>query len=149
MRKAGVRVGLGTDGPASNNDLDMFEEIDLALKLHKITTGDPTVLTARDGVEMATLGGARALHLEKEIGSLEPGKRADLIVLATDSPWAQPLYDVYSHLAYSLKGSDVVTSVVNGRVLMEDRRMLTLDTLPISAKAREYRDRIAAGVARR
>jgi 5-methylthioadenosine/S-adenosylhomocysteine deaminase len=149
MRKAGVRVGLGTDGPASNNDLDMFEEIDLALKLHKITTGDPAVLTARDGVEMATLGGARALHLEKEIGSLEPGKRADLIVLATDSPSAQPLYEVYSHLAYSLKGTDVVTSVVNGRVLMEDRRMLTLDTPSISAKAREYRDRIAAGLAAR
>jgi 5-methylthioadenosine/S-adenosylhomocysteine deaminase len=149
MLKAGVRVGLGTDGPASNNDLDMFEEIDLALKLHKITTGDPAVLTARDGVEMATLGGARALHLEKEIGSLEPGKRADLIVLAADSPSAQPLYEVYSHLAYSLKGSDVVTSVVNGRVLMEDRRMLTLDTAAISAKAREYRDRIAAGLAAR
>ena len=149
MRKAGVRVGLGTDGPASNNDLDMFEEIDLALKLHKITSGDPAVLTARDGVEMATLGGARALHLEKEIGSLEPGKRADLIVVATDAPWALPLYEVYSHLAYSLKGSDVVTSIVNGRVLMEERQMLTLDTAAISAKAREYRDRIAAGLARR
>ena len=82
LRKAGVRVGLGTDGPASNNDLDLFEEIDLALKLHKITTGRPRGAHARDGVEMATLGGARALHLEKEIGSLEPGKRADLIVLA-------------------------------------------------------------------
>ena len=149
MRKAGVRVGLGTDGPASNNDLDMFEEIDLALKLHKITTGDPAVLTARDGVEMATIGGARALHLEKEIGSLEAGKRADLIVLATDAPSAQPLYEVYSHLAYSLKGSDVVTSVVNGRVLMEERRLMTLDTAAISAKAREYRDRIAAGLAQR
>ncbi len=149
MRKAGVRVGLGTDGPASNNDLDMFEEIDLALKLHKITSGDPAVLAAKDGVEMATIGGARALHLEKEIGSLEPGKRADLIVLATDAPSALPLYEVYSHLAYSLKGSDVVTSIVNGRVLMEDRRMLTLDTAAISAKAREYRDRIAAGLGQR
>ena len=86
------------------------------------------MLTARDGVEMATIGGARALHLEKEIGSLEAGKRADLIVLATDSPSAQPLYEVYSHLAYALKGTDVVTTVVNGRVLMEDRVMLTIDT---------------------
>jgi 5-methylthioadenosine/S-adenosylhomocysteine deaminase len=149
MRKAGVRVGLGTDGPASNNDLDLFEEIDLALKLHKITSGDPKVLAARDGVEMATIGGARALHLEREIGSLEPGKRADLIVLATDSPSAQPLYEIYSHLAYALKGTDVVTTIVNGRVLMEDRRMLTLDTAAISAKAREYRERIAAQLSRR
>ena len=144
LRKAGVRAGLGTDGPASNNDLDMFEEIDLALKLQKITTGDAKAMSARDGVEMATLGGARALHLESLIGSLEPGKRADLIVLATDSPWAQPLYDVYSHLAYALKGSDVVTTVVNGRVLMEDRRLLTLDTAAVAAHAREYRERIAA-----
>ena len=100
----------------------MFEEIDLALKLHKITGGDPKILAARDGVEMATIGGARALHLEDQIGSLEPGKRADLIVLGTDAPWAQPLYDVYSHLAYALKGMDVVTTIVNGRVLMEDGR---------------------------
>jgi 5-methylthioadenosine/S-adenosylhomocysteine deaminase len=144
LRKAGVRAGLGTDGPSSNNDLNLFEEIDLALKLHKITSGDPAVLSARDGVELATIGGARALHLEREIGSLEPGKRADLIVLANDSPWAQPRYDVYSHLAYALKASDVVTSIVNGRVLMEDGRMLTLDTAAIAARAREYRERIAA-----
>jgi 5-methylthioadenosine/S-adenosylhomocysteine deaminase len=149
MRRAGVRLGLGTDGPASNNDLDLFEEIDLALKLHKITTGDPAALTARDGVEMATLGGARALHLEKEIGSLEPGKRADLIVLATDAPSAQPMYDVYSHLAYALKGTDVVTTVVEGQVLMEDRRLLTLDTAAIAARAREYRARIAAALGTR
>ena len=144
LRKAGVRAGLGTDGPASNNDLNLFEEIDLALKLHKLTSGDPAILSARDGVEMATIGGARALHMEKEIGSLEPGKRADLIVLASDAPWAQPAYDVYSHLAYSLKGSDVVTSIVNGRVLMEDGRMLTLDTTAIAARTREYRAQIAA-----
>jgi len=144
LRKAGVRAGLGTDGPASNNDLDMFEEIDLALKLQKITTGDPKVLSARDGVEMATIGGARALHLEREIGSLEVGKRADLIVLGADAPWAQPLYDVYSHLAYAMKGMDVATTVVDGRVLMEDGRMLTLDTAAVAAHTREYRERIAA-----
>jgi 5-methylthioadenosine/S-adenosylhomocysteine deaminase len=98
---------------------------------------------------MATLGGARALHLEKEIGSLEPGKRADLIVLATDAPSAQPMYDVYSHLAYALKGTDVVTTVVEGQVLMEDRRLLTLDTAAIAARAREYRARIAAALGTR
>ena len=144
LRKAGVRAGLGTDGPSSNNDLNMFEEIDLALKLHKITSGDPAVLSARDGVEMATIGGARALHMEKEIGSLEPGKRADLIVLASDAPWAQPRYDVYAQLAYAIKGSDVATTIVNGRVLMEDGRMLTLDTAAITARVRRYRDEIAA-----
>ena len=144
LRKAGVRAGLGTDGPSSNNDLNMFEEIDLALKLHKITSGDPAVLSARDGVEMATIGGARALHLEREIGSLEPGKRADLIVLASDAPSAQPRYDVYSQLAYAIKGSDVATTIVNGRVLMEDGRMLTLDTAAITARVRRYRDEIAA-----
>jgi len=144
LRKAGVGAGLGTDGPSSNNDLNLFEEIDLALKLHKITSGDPAVLSARDGVEMATIGGARALHMEREIGSLEPGKRADLIVLANDAPWAQPRYDVYAHLAYALKGSDVVTTIVNGRVLMEDGQMLTLDTAEITARARDYRERIAA-----
>jgi len=144
LRKASVRAGLGTDGPSSNNDLNLFEEIDIALKLHKITSGDPAVLSARDGVELATIGGARALHLEREIGSLESGKRADLIVIANDAPWAQPRYDVYAHLAYALKGSDVIMSIVNGRVLMEDGRMLTLDTAEITAKAREYRERIAA-----
>ena len=144
LKKAGVRAGLGTDGPASNNDLNLFEEIDVALKLQKITSGDPAVLAARDGIELATIGGARALHLEKEIGSLEAGKRADLIVLGTDAPWAQTRYDVYSHLAYAQKGSDVLTTIVNGRVLMEDGRMLTLDTAAIAARAREYRERIAA-----
>jgi 5-methylthioadenosine/S-adenosylhomocysteine deaminase len=144
LRKAGVRAGLGTDGPASNNDLDMFEEIDMALKLQKITSGDPAALGARDGIELATIGGARALRLEREIGSLEAGKRADLIVLATDAPWAQTRYDVYSHLAYSHKGGDVVTTIVNGRVLMEDGRLLTLDTAAIASRAREYRERIAA-----
>jgi 5-methylthioadenosine/S-adenosylhomocysteine deaminase len=144
LRKAGVRAGLGTDGPASNNDLNLFEEIDVALKLQKITSGDPAVLAARDGIELATIGGARALHLEKEIGSLEAGKRADLIVLGTDAPWAQTRYDVYSHLAYAQKGSDVLTTIVNGRVLMEDGRLLTLDTAAIAARAREYRERIAA-----
>jgi 5-methylthioadenosine/S-adenosylhomocysteine deaminase len=144
LLRAGVRAGLGTDGPASNNDLDMFEEIDMALKLQKITSGDPAAMSARDGVALATIGGARALHLEHEIGSLEPGKRADLIVLRTDAPWAQTRYDVYSHLAYAQKGSDVATTIVDGRVLMEEGKLLTLDTAAIAAQAQAYRDKIAA-----
>lgn len=148
LRRAGVRVGLGTDGPASNNDLSLFEEIDAALKLQKITTGDAAALTAREAVAMATIGGARALHLEGELGSLEAGKKADLIVIALDAPHAMPLYDVYSHLAYALKGSDVETVIVGGRTLMDRRRLLTLDTAAIAQKAREFRKQVARSLGR-
>jgi len=143
LLKAGVRVGLGTDGPSSNNDLDLLEEVDSALKLQKLTGGDPAALTAREAVEMATLGGARALDLEDRIGSLAPGKRADLIVVALDQPHALPLYDAYSALAYALKGSDVETTIVDGRILMRDRKLLTLDVAAIAAKAREYGAQVA------
>ena len=143
LLKAGVRVGLGTDGPSSNNDLDLLEEVDSALKLQKLTGGDPAALTAREAVEMATLGGARALDLEDRIGSLAPGKRADLIVVALDQPHALPLYDAYSALAYALKGSDVETTIVDGRILMRDRKLLTLDVAAIAAKAREYGEQVA------
>lgn len=147
-RKAGLRVGLGTDGPASNNDLSLFEEIDTALKLQKITTGDAASFTAREAVEMATIGGARALHMEGDIGSLEAGKKADLIVISLDAPHAIPLYDVYSHLGYALKGEDVETVIVNGRMLMERGRLLTLDTAGIAAKAREIQKQVARSLGR-
>jgi 5-methylthioadenosine/S-adenosylhomocysteine deaminase len=143
LLKAGVRVGLGTDGPASNNDLNLFEEMDTALKLQKITTMDAAALHAREAVEMATIGGARALHMEDAIGSIEAGKKADLIVIGLDAPNAIPLYDVYSHIAYALKASDVESMVVNGQVLMSERRLLTLDTLAIAARARELRRQVA------
>lgn len=142
MRKAGVAVGLGTDGAASNNNLDMFEEMDTAAKLHKLYNNDPTALAAADVLEMATMGGARALGMEKEIGSLEPGKRADLLLISLDHPSAIPFYNAYSHLVYTIKGGEVVTSIVNGKVLMKDRRLLTLDEPAIYRKAREYRDQI-------
>jgi 5-methylthioadenosine/S-adenosylhomocysteine deaminase len=143
LRRAGLRVGLGTDGAASNNDLSLFEEIDTALKLQKISTGHPAAFTAREAVEMATMGGARALHMEADIGSLEAGKKADLIVISLEAPHAIPLYDVYSHLAYALKGEDVETVIVNGRTLMERGRLLTLDTAGIAAKAREIQKQVA------
>jgi len=120
-RAAGVAVGLGTDGPAgSNNDLDLMEEMDLAAKLQKITKMDPQALGAKAVVEMATIEGARALHMEKEIGSLEAGKKADLIFIGLDTPNAVPMYDVYAQLAYALKGSDVETVIIGGRVVMRD-----------------------------
>ena len=147
MLAGGVRVGLGTDGAASNNDLDMFEEMDIAAKLQKIARMDPRALPAEQVVEMATIGGARALHMEKEIGSLEPGKKADLIIVATGAPHSTPLYNVYSQLVYALKASDVDAVVIAGRPVMENRRMLTLDEDAILAKAREYAKKIQLSLA--
>lgn len=147
MRTAGVAVGLGTDGPAgSNNDLDLMEEMDLAAKLAKITKMDPLALSAKAVVEMATIDGARALHMEREIGSLEKGKKADLVVISLDEPNAVPMYDIYSQLAYSLKGSDVQTVVIGGRVVMRDRKLLTVNEEAAIAKAREYKTKIAASL---
>jgi 5-methylthioadenosine/S-adenosylhomocysteine deaminase len=139
MLAAGLNAGLGTDGPAgSNNDFDLMEEMDLAAKLQKVTSGDPRALSAAQAFEMATIGGARALGLAKEIGSLEPGKRADLITMRLDVPNAAPLYDVVSQIVYALKGAGVRDSMVNGRLLLRDRRPLTLDQDAILAKAAEY-----------
>ena len=146
-RAAGIAVGLGTDGPAgSNNDLDLMEEMDLAAKLQKITKMDPRALGAKSVVEMATIEGARALHMEKEIGSLEVGKKADIILISLDEPNAVPMYDVYAQLAYALKGSDVETVVIGGRVVMRDKKLLTLNEPEILAKAREYGKKIEASL---
>jgi 5-methylthioadenosine/S-adenosylhomocysteine deaminase len=144
---AGVRVGLGTDGAASNNDLDEIADMGLAAKLQKLARGDPRALPAEQVVEMATIGGARALHMEKEIGSLEPGKKADLILLRTGAPHATPLYNVYSQLVYAMKASDVDTVIIGGRTVMEGRRMLTLDEPAILAKAQEYAKKVQASLA--
>ncbi|RMG55815.1 MAG: amidohydrolase, partial [Acidobacteria bacterium] len=142
MIRAGVAVGLGTDGAASNNTLDMFEAMKTTALLHKVASGDPRLLTAHQVLEMATIGGARALHLEKEIGSLEPGKRADVIIVGLDAPHQIPLYDVESQLVYASRASDVKTVIVNGRVVMRDGHLLTLDTATIRTKANEFRDKV-------
>ncbi|MBV9340412.1 MAG: amidohydrolase [Acidobacteria bacterium] len=147
MRAAGVAVGLGTDGPAgSNNDLDLMEEMDLAAKLAKITKMDPLALNAQAVVAMATVEGARALHMEREIGSLEEGKKADLILIGLDTPNAVPMYDVYAQLAYSLKASEVETVIIGGRVVMQGRKLLTINQEEAISKAREYKDRISASL---
>lgn len=142
MLRAGVAVGLGTDGAASNNDLNLWEEIDTAAKLHKLTSKDPTVVNALEALEMATIRGARAIHLDKEIGSLEAGKRADLIIVDMMNAHQTPLYNVYSQLVYATKASDVETVIINGQVVMAGRRVLTIDERSVRAKANEYRDRI-------
>ena len=147
MRAAGIAVGLGTDGPAgSNNDLDLMEEIDLAAKLAKISKMNPLALNAKAVVEMATIDGARALHMEKEIGSLEAGKKADITLISLDEPNAVPMYDVYAQIAYSLKGSDVETVIIGGRVVMRERKLLTIDEPRVLEKAREYGKSVSASL---
>jgi 5-methylthioadenosine/S-adenosylhomocysteine deaminase len=147
MRAAGIAVGLGTDGPAgSNNDLDLMEEIDLAAKLAKITKMDPLALNAKAVVEMATIDGARALHMETAIGSLQAGKKADLILISLNEPNAVPMYDIYAQIAYSLKASDVETVVIAGRVVMQERKLLTIDEPRVLDKAREYRKSVSASL---
>jgi 5-methylthioadenosine/S-adenosylhomocysteine deaminase len=139
----GIPMGLGTDGVAgSNNDHNMMEEMDLAAKLQKVTTGDPRALPAEQAVEMATINGARALHMAKLIGSLEKNKRADMITISLAGAHAVPLYNVYSQIVYALKGSDITDVMVNGRLIVRDRKMLTLDTRPIMLKATEYQERV-------
>lgn len=134
-----VALGLGPDGPAgSNNDLNLFEEMDLAGKLAKVTANDPTVLPASKLFSMATIDGARVLGLEKEIGSLEVGKLADLISINIDQAQAVPLFNVYSALVYALKGSDVNDVVINGRVVVRRKEPLTLNRAQVLAAARAY-----------
>jgi 5-methylthioadenosine/S-adenosylhomocysteine deaminase len=141
---SGQPVGLATDGAASNNSQDIFEEMDTAAKLQKIARMDPRALPAVQVVEMATLGGARALHMDQSIGSLEAGKKADVILVDTSGPHATPMYDVYSQLVYALRGSDVKTVIVNGKLLMENHRMLTLDEDKILCDARAYQRKLSS-----
>jgi 5-methylthioadenosine/S-adenosylhomocysteine deaminase len=149
MLKAGVNIGLGTDGAASNNDLNLWEEMDTAAKFHKFVAKDPTVLTAQEALEMATIRGARAIHLDKEIGSLEAGKRADLIIVGLNGSHQTPLYNVYSHMVYATKASDVETVMINGRLVMQNRRVLTIDEPAVRAKANWYRDRIRQSISQK
>lgn len=137
-----MNVGIGTDGAASNNDLNIWEEMDTAAKLHKVFSGDPKVVNAKEAFEMATIRGARALHMERLIGSLEKGKRADLAIVDLDSLNQTPAYNIYSDLVYSTKAGDVQTVIVEGRVIMRDRRLLTLNEDDIKARARVFRTRI-------
>ena len=143
---AGVAVGLGTDGAASNNDLDMFEAMRMASLLHKLQSNDPRTVGARSALEMATIGGARVLGMADRIGSLEPGKRADLIVVSMAAARQTPLYDPISHLVYVTRGDDVRTTIVHGKVLMRDRRMLTLNETAILSEARDWAVKVRAAV---
>lgn len=145
MRAAGIKVALGTDGTASNNNLDLLQEADTALKLQIYQSGVGN-LKAFDVVKMLTLEGAQALKLDHELGSLEVGKSADIIAVNTELPHATPIYDPFSHLAYSAYGTDVKHSVVGGTVLMEDGKILTLDENAILEEARLWGHRIASSI---
>ena len=148
LQAAGAIVGLGTDGAASNNDLDMFEAMRQAAFLHKLHRNDPRALPATTALRMATLDGARALGLEKALGSLEPGKRADLIVVSMRGARQTPMYDPISHLVYVSRGDDVRTTVVNGKVVMRDRRVATMDERAVLAEAATYAAKVRAAVGR-
>jgi len=143
---AGVALGLGTDGAASNNDLDMFEAMRQASFLAKHATHDPTVLSARAALDMATIGGARALQMDGLIGSLEAGKRADLIVVGMSAVRQTPMYDPVSHLVYTTRGDDVKTTIVNGKVLMKDRQVRTLNRAAVIADANRLAQKVREAV---
>ena len=147
MLGEGVFVGLGTDGAASNNDLNMWEEMDTVAKLHKVFSGDPKVISAQQAFELATIRGAQALHMEKEIGSLEVGKRADIIIIDRDTLNQIPLYNIYSDLVYATKAADVESVIINGRIVMRDRRLLTLNETAVKTEARTLRDKIIKSLA--
>jgi 5-methylthioadenosine/S-adenosylhomocysteine deaminase len=135
--RRGVPVGLGTDGCASNNNLDLIQEMDTAAKLQKVQTMDPTVLPAPTALGLATRGGARVLGMADQVGALAPGLKGDLIVIDLDQPHLTPLYDPYSHLVYAATGADVQTVLVNGRIVVQDRLLLSFDLEETLARARE------------
>jgi 5-methylthioadenosine/S-adenosylhomocysteine deaminase len=145
-RKAGVSVGIGTDGAASNNDLDMFEAMRQAAFQQKLITMDPTAISAPEALEMATIGGARVLGQHARTGSLETGKRADLLIVGMSKARQTPLFDPVSQIVYASRGDDVETTIVNGRILMRDRKVLTLDEAKVLAEARTAAEQVRKAV---
>ena len=144
--RADAAIGLGTDGAASNNDLDMFEAMRMTSLLHKLQSGDPRAVAARVALEMATIRGARALGMAAQIGSIEPGKRADLILVDVSGARQTPMYGPVSHLVYVARGDDVRTTIVNGRILMRDRKVLTLNDADVLRDARTWAGKVRAAV---
>ncbi|MGH9142626.1 MAG: amidohydrolase [Vicinamibacterales bacterium] len=143
---AGVKLGLGTDGAASNNDLDMFEAMRQASFLAKLSTHDPTAVTAQDALDMATIGGARVIGMEKLLGSLETGKRADLITVSMSGARQTPMYNPVSHLVYVTRGDDVRDTIVNGQILMRDRDLKTLNRDQVIADAKRLAGKVRDAV---
>jgi 5-methylthioadenosine/S-adenosylhomocysteine deaminase len=138
MLEAGVKLGLGTDGAASNNTLDLLRDMQLTALLHKGVTGDPTALPARTMVEMATIGGARTLGLDAQIGTLAEGKSADVVCMAVEGPHATPVFDPYSHLVFAARASDVRHVLVAGKLLVGNRNLNTMDQERIESEAEAF-----------
>jgi 5-methylthioadenosine/S-adenosylhomocysteine deaminase len=142
VKKKGITCGIGTDGPASNNNLDLFEEMDTLAKLSKLGAGDPACLSAKDVFRMATIMGAKALGLDNYIGSIEVGKSADIVILDMNSPHLIPSYDPYSTIVYSLRGSDVRDVIVNGKLLVENGKLTMIDWDEIKSKAQVFVEKV-------
>ncbi|MDO9528622.1 MAG: amidohydrolase [Syntrophales bacterium] len=142
MMSRGVVVGLGTDGCASNNNLDMFQEMDMAAKFHKVIKLDPTVMDAETVVRMATREGAKVLGMENLVGSLEVGMKADIIIIGLNKPHLTPMYHEYSHLVYAVNGSDVDTVLINGKVVMKNRQLLTINEREVMEKVKKIANRV-------
>ena len=143
MIKAGMEVGLGTDGPAgSNNNLDMVEEMASAARLQKVMRNDPKAISAREVLRLATIGGAQVLGLDKKIGTLERGKRADLVIIDLQQVKTQPVYSVESAIVYAASGNSVVTTICDGRILMRRGEVLTIDEAETMRKAAQYKEKI-------
>lgn len=149
MMKAGITVGLGTDGCASNNDMDLIKEMDTAAKIHKVTLMDPTVMDAETVVRMATMEGAKVLDLEDRVGSLEAGKCADVIIMDTNKPHLTPLYNPYSHIVYAASGHDVATTIINGKIVMKNRILTTINIDDVMDQIRKISDTIKQDLAAR
>jgi 5-methylthioadenosine/S-adenosylhomocysteine deaminase len=138
----GVKLGLGTDGTASNNTLDLLRDMQLAALLHKGVTGDPTVLPSREMLGLATVGGAQVLGLSDTIGTLTEGLDADIICVSVDGPHSAPMYDPFSHMVFAARAADVRHVLVRGNVVVRNRELMTLDLERIEAQAREFSETI-------
>lgn len=147
MIKAGIVVGLGTDGCASNNNLDMFQEMDTTAKLHKVARLDPTLMDAETVIQMATRKGASVLGVENLVGCLQVGMKADIIIINLNKPHLTPIYNECSHLVYTVGGADVDTVLINGKVVMQNRRLLTIDEERVMEKVREIAARVKRSLA--
>ena len=146
MLKHGVVVGIGTDGCASNNNLDMIQEMDSAAKLEKVARYDPTVMSAQTVTRMATCEGAKVLGMDTIVGVLEPGRKADIIMIDLNKPHLTPLYNEYSTLVYAANGSDVITSIINGRIVMENRQLLTISEREVMDHVNEISRQVEMGM---
>jgi len=147
MLEHGIVVGLGTDGCASNNNLDMLQEMDTAAKLGKVAGYDPTALPAHTVTRMATCEGARVLGMDTSVGVLKPGMKADIIIIDLNRPHLTPLYNEYSTLVYAASGADVITSIINGRIVMENRRLLTISEGEVMDTVNKISRRVKRGMA--